>query len=209
MRSFLDSCIIINFLEFEFNETPLKKKCLDYLSKEKDFLSCFWVLEETKTFIRKREVQFNELLRKKEDPSYNFGTHKESELLSKNDLLFTKLLYDDLKEIEISALKDKFEQQIKTLKIKRDLFLKNQLNEISIKISEINKTILSIIYDFIEDYSDCKVLTSAIQMQQDKEIFTFVTADKHFLEGTYDSINEDMRLKEYKKPILKNLLFEN
>ncbi len=207
MKSFLDSCVVINFLEFGFGNTLLKKKCFDYISKEERFLFCFYTLGEIKTFIRKREIQLNEILRKKQDQSYQFGTNKETEFLKKSDFIFIEKLYDELKGFECSILNEKFEYQIRTIRLQFDLFLKNKISDISIKPLEVKKEILSVIYDFLGDYADCRILASAIQMQQNREQFLFVTADRHFSEGTYDYIKKDIRLKEYEKPVLLNLLY--
>ncbi len=211
MDSFFDSCVIINYLEYFIREDELKKKCFNYISDKKGkFLLCFYGLDEINKEIEKREIQWLEVLKKKKDKEYSLGSSKIAQAkLNKKEISFTEQIYEDVKEIEYEYLKNKFEKEIDILKINLQIFLKNKLNEILIKTSEIDKSLVSIIFDFIDDYADCKILTSAIQSQQKTEDFLCVTVDRHFSEGTYNSICEDVRLKDYKKPVLKNLLFEN
>jgi hypothetical protein len=210
MDSFFDSCIVINYLEYFIREDELKKKCFSYISNKKGkFFLCFYGLDEINKEIEKREIQGLEILRKKKDKEYLLGSSKIAQSkLNKKEISFLEQLYKEVGETEYNYLKNKFEKEIDTLKINLQIFLKNNINEISIKTSEIDKSILSILFDFIEDYADCKILTSAIQMQKNREQFLFVTADKHFPEGTYNSICEDTRLKGCEKPVLKNFLFE-
>ena len=88
------------------------------------------------------------------------------------------------------------------------LFQTKIVDEINLYENEINISLVKVINEFIKDYSDCLVLASAIQIQQEREQFLFVTGDKHFSEGSYDFIKEDPRTEKYKKPILKNLFYE-
>ena len=74
---------------------------------------------------------------------------------------------------------------------------------------DLDSSVLSIIHDFIDDFADCRVLTSAIQIQQNKEIFFFVTADQHFDPNGYNFIKTEPKLENYKFPNLKNFLYED
>jgi len=53
------------------------------------------------------------------------------------------------------------------------------------------------------------VLTSAFQAQEERKVFYFVAADKHFDPNGYDFLKDDLRLKERIFPELKNFVFED
>jgi hypothetical protein len=134
--------------------------------------------------------------------------YKRTIYLNKEDVIFAQNAYFKLKEENFINLKEDFEKEISFLKISIDLFLKDKVNEISIAKSDLDKSLISIIHDFIDDFADCRVLTSAMQIQKNKDIFFFVTADKHFDPNGYIFLKGDSRLKGIKFPSLKNLLFE-
>ena len=151
---------------------------------------------------------YGKVLEKIKNPSFQID-HKSSRFLNRDDGLFAEGLYNQLKEEKPEELKKEMDLELDFLRIALNAFLKNKINDIAIKKSELNKDIVSIIREFIEDFADCQVLTSALQMQQKKEQFLFVTADKHFDSGSYNFVEGELRLKEHKKPKLKNLLFES
>lgn len=209
MDSFLDTIVIIKYLEYNYIKEQLRKKCFEYIeSSNGKILLSFIVEEELRRVIIKRKEIYENVIKKIKDSSFQIN-YRNSNFLNKEDGLFAEKLYTNLKGKEPVKLKREFDSEIDFLNASLIIFLKNKVNEILIKKSELNQTILSIIHEFIEDFADCRVLTSAVQIQQGREQFTFVTADKHIDKGSYNFIEEELRLKDYKKPILKNLLYEN
>jgi len=208
MDSFLDSTVVINSLEYEFIKEQLRKKCFEHVSSQKKILISFIVEEELRRAIIKRKEIYENVIKKIKNPSFQID-YKNSSFLNKEDWLFAEGLYTQLKEREMGELKKGMDAEIDFLNKSLIAFLKNRISDIAIKKSELNQEILFVIHDFIADFADCRVLTSAIQMQQGREQFSFVTADKHFDSGSYNLVEEERRLKEYKKPKLKNLLFED
>lgn len=211
MDSFLDSCLIIHYLVYTFNKTKLNEICASYVHKKMGkFFFCFYGIGEIRRYIQKREIQYIEILKKKKDGNYKIGESKEANfILKKEEILFAEKLYKDTLSESYQCLSEKFQKEIISLKTNFQIFLKSKIDEVGIKKSEINHQILSIIHEFIADFSDCRILTSALQMQQNKEVFLFLTADKHIDPNGYDFIKDDLRLKSYKFPMLKNLLFED
>ncbi len=80
--------------------------------------------------------------------------------------------------------------------------------KMTLLLQNIDSNIVSILRNYIEKHSDCLVLASAVQEQRKKDAFFFVTSDDHFNPNNYEFLKEDVKLKDYKFPKLKNLLFE-
>lgn len=206
MDSFLDTVIIIKYIEYEYIKEQLRKKCFEHVKSSGKILISFLVKEELERQVVKRKEIYELVLKKIENSSFEID-YRKTAFLSKEDAIFAENLCLKLKGKSIEALKKEFDSEIGFLYASTALFLKNKVNEIAIKKSELNSFILSVVHDFIEDFADCRILTSAIQMQQSKSQFFFVTADRHIDAGSYDFVEHDIRLKDYKKPKLKNLLF--
>jgi hypothetical protein len=207
MDSFLDTNIIIKSMEYEYIKEYLRKKCFEYVSSQKKILISFVVEEELRRAIIKRKEMYGKVLEKIKNPYFQID-YKDSRFLNKEDMIFAETIYKSARGKNPEKLKKEFDYELDFLSKSLNAFLKNKVSDIAIKKSELNQDILSIIQDFIADFADCQVLTSAIQMQQEREQFLFVTADKHFDSGSYNFVEEELRLKKYKKPKLKNLLFE-
>lgn len=209
MDSFLDTSVIIKYFEYDYIKEQIRKKCFEYIrsSNTRIFIS-FIVKDELDRAVLQRKEIYECILKKIKDPSYEFD-YKKNIYLNKQDALFLQELYLKLKDKDINILKHDFEKEIDFLKASLDLFLKNKVNEIAITKSDLDDFVLSVLHDFLTDFADCRVLTSAIQIQQNKDIFFFVTADKHFDPNEYKFIKDEPKLKDYKFPELKNFLFEN
>jgi hypothetical protein len=209
MNSFLDANVIIKKIEYDYLKEDLRKKCFEHIqsSKGKIFIS-FVVKEELNRIILKRKEIYNFILEKVKNSEFEIDYNKIS-YLTKQDGVFAKDLYLKLQGISADKLKKDFDEELNFLKISLDSFLKTKINEIAIKKEELDKSIINILYEVIQDFADCRVLTSAIQMQQKKIQFSFITCDKHFHPAGYRIIEGDSRLKEYTKPKLKNFLFDN
>jgi len=207
MNSFLDTNIIMRYFEYGYNKDDFSKRCFEYVKSEDKVLISYIIQDELKRNILRMRELFNCVIRKIKNSTYEIDYRKTS-YLNKEDELITIKLYMSLKDINLGDLKRSFDEQINYLNDSLYVFLKNKVSDIEITKSELDKNILSVVRESIEDFSDCKVLTSAIQMQQDKDIFLFVTADSHFSPNEYDFLKNDFRLEKIKIPILKNLLFE-
>lgn len=208
MDSFFDSSVVINYLEFFLYKTELRKRCRDYIDSNKEFLLCAYALKEIQGFINKRDVQFNEVLKKIKDNSYKIGVDNETRILNKEDIIYTEELFENLKMLDVDLLSKRFENEISVMHLNLRVFLKNRIKEFVIMENEIDQALVNLLHEFLKKYADCKILASALQSQQDRDIFLFVTSDKHFNENEYAFIEEEPRLKEYKFPKLKNLLYE-
>jgi len=207
MDSFFDSCVIINYLEFFLYKTELRKRCGDYINSNKDFLLCAYALKEIQGFINKRDAQFNEVLKKIKSGSYQIGSDKEARILNREDIVYTEELFEEIKMLDAEVLSKRFENEISVMHLNLRIFLKNRIKHFVVKEEEINQTLINILHEFLTKYADCRILASALQAQQNRDFFLFVTSDKHFNENEYAFIESEPRLRDYKFPKLKNLLY--
>jgi predicted nucleic acid-binding protein len=212
MDSFLDTTVIIKYLEYDYIKEQLTKKCFEHVkSSDSRIIISFIVKDETNRAILKRKEIYEYILKKIKEPDYELDS-KKAIYLNKQDIIHSRELYLKFKEKDFNRLKQDFNDEINFLNASFDLFLRKRIDEISITKSELDKFLLSIIHNFIEDFADCRVLTSAMQIQQDKNTFFFVTADDHFNPNTYKFIEEQFKIdyqkENYKFPTLKNFLYE-
>lgn len=204
MDSFLDTTIIIKNFEYNYKKEELRKKCFEYIEYTKGkILISYIIKEELRRVILKRKEMYNYVLKKIENSSYEM----DPIYLNKEEIKFAQGLYLSLKQGNLINLKKDFDSEIGFLNASLSSFLKNRIDEIAISKLDLDKFLLSTIHDFIDDFADCRVLTSAVQIQQNKEIFFFVTADKHFDPNGYNFIKTEPKLENYKFPELKNLLY--
>lgn len=206
MDSFLDTCVIVNYSLYNGQE-GIMGRCYELIIKTRDFILCYYVAEELNKFITKRAIIYKEVLSKIRKPAHNIGESRESSLLSKPELAYASKLYEKFKSYGFESANRIFLEEKTQIELRIDIFRK-RVKEYLIKREEINLHLVNILREFIDKYADCLVLASAMQAQENKEIFLFVTADNHFDPNGYDFIKGDQRLKKFKFPKLKNLLFE-
>lgn len=205
--SFLDSTIILNYANFENEDSSwLSKKCFVFVNKNKNFISSTRVKKEIEGAISIKEKIYREALFKLKNPSYNLGAGRIEKGLREDEIAYANKIYEKLKTYSPEMASVILQEDLSNLSLKVNLFLKSKIILISV---DSDVSLVNILHEFIADYADCIILENAIQIQQSREQFLFVTADKHFDLGGYDLIEGDIRLEKYKKPILKNLLFEN
>ena len=205
--SFLDSTIILNYADFENEESSwLSKKCFIFVNKNKNFIYSSYVKKEIELSIKIKEKIYREALLKLKNPSYNPEIMRVEKGLRKDEIDYANRIYENLKTYSPENASVILQEDLSNLSLKVNLFLKSKIFLIS---TELDTFLVNTLREFIIDYADCKVLASAIQIQQNREQFWFVTADKHMAKGEYNFVEGDIRLEKYKKPILKNLLFED
>src|SRR6056297_1593354 len=98
----------------------------------------------------------------------------------------------------IENVKNKFSKILSTMNLRIDFFKEVLLDEINIPESSIDRRLTSIIHSYIDNYTDSEILSSALQIQKNRNIFLFVTADKHFSFNEYDFLKEQFEIN-YKK----------
>ena len=204
--SFLDTNVIINFANYQKDKSDeITSRCYFYIANKKGrFVVCYAVIRELNNAISKRSIIHNEVLEKIEKETYSLG---ESKNLSKKDIPFAEKLYLVYKEYDKDKLKELFASERDIFEIEIDKFLKNKIDLRVIPLEQVKVELVNALRDIIENYADCQILASALQYQQDKEIFFFVTADRHFDPNGYDYLKDYKSLNNYKFPELKNLLF--
>jgi len=214
--SFLDTNVIIHYVNYKENKSiDIITKCYSYISdKQGKFIICYATLNELFDVIKKRAIIYKEVLAKVENPNHSFEKNKS---LSKRDISYAEKLYLTNKQIELKKLNEILASEREIFEIKIEQFLKYQLDEKVIPIETINIELVNKIREIILNYADCKILASAFQLQNERDIFKFVTADKTDLDpNSYEYLKEHLELsklsslsKKPKFPELVNLMFEN
>lgn len=209
MDSFFDTNIIINYsLYNQTNNQGLFLKCFDYIElKKKNFYICYRVLRELKNITKKLTLMKSEVLMKMKNPSHVFGFLDNEGILNKNDLVKIKRVYLRKSKEDYQKVQEEFNEINRLMLIRITFFIETLVSLVVILEENIKKDIVSILRETIENYTDCEILASAIQFQQGRDEFYFVTADKHFDRNGFDFINDDFRLEKFKFPILKNLIY--
>lgn len=210
--NFFDACVIIGFgLYTENINNLINKKCYKFIiEKNSNYLVCHAVIRELNNFIGARRIIIYEVINKIKDITYEIGKSEASiKNLSKNEINKAKQLYEKLKDKKVEQVSEMLISELTILEVRIDQFLKFKVDEKVILIDEILNDLVSMIHDLVDNYSDCRVLASAIQEQEKRAIFLFVTKDKeHFNPNAYEFIKEDPRFEGYKFPELKNLYFD-
>ena len=210
--SFFDACVILGFgLYTEKINNLINKKCYQFvMTKNSKYLICHAVIRELNNFIEARKIIIYEVIKKIKDFDYEIGTSETSiKNLSKNEINKAKQLYEKLKDRKVEQVSEMLISELTTLEIRIDQFLKFKVDEKVILIEDIRGDLVCMLHDLVDNYSDCRILASAIQEQEGRGIFLFVTKDKeHFNPNAYEFVKEDPRFEGYKFPELKNLYFD-
>jgi len=210
--NFFDACVILGFgLYTEKINNLINQKCYKFvMAKNSKYIVCHAVIRELNNFIEARKIIIYEVINKIKDVAYEIGTSETSiKNLSKNEINKTKQLYEKFKDRKVEQVSEMLISELTTLEIRIDQFLKFKVDEKVILIKDIRGDLISILHDLIDNYSDCRILASAIQEQENRVIFLFVTKDKeHFNPNAYEFVKKDPRFEEYKFPELKNLYFD-
>lgn len=210
--NFFDACVVLGFgLYTEKIDNLINKKCYKFIIEKKSkYLICHAVIRELNNFIEARKIIIYEVTNKIKNITYEIGTSEISiKNLSKNEINKAKQLYEKLKNKNIEEVSEMLISELTTLGVRIDQFLKFKVDEKVILISEISNNLVSMLHDLIDNYSDCRILASAIQEQEKRAIFLFVTKDReHFNPNAYEFVKEDSRFEKYKFPELKNLYFD-
>ena len=208
--SFLDTCIIISYSLYSKKiKNKNNTKCYGFVKNKKaKFLVCYFSIKELGNFISSRRIINYEIINKLKNPAYEIGSSDVSRKLNKTNLNKAKQIYEKLKNNPIKKTAKKLILELMNLEMGIEKFLKFKVDEKVIPIEEINRELSYILYELMHNYNDCRILASAIQ-EQEKCPLVFVTIDKeHFNTNTYEFLKGDRRLKKYKFPELRNLLYE-
>jgi len=205
--SFLDTNIIINYVNYQKNiSEEIIKKCYFYIiDKKEKFIVCHAVIKELNNIMTKLSAVHKEVLKKLEDETYSLI---ESKNISTRDVPFAEKLYMQHKDLDISKTKETFASGRDIFEIEIDKFLKNKTDARVIPLEQVKIELVNIIHEIIKNYADCQILASALQYQEGKDLFLFVTADKKDLDPNgYEYLKDYGLLKKYKFPELHNLMF--
>lgn len=208
--SFLDTNVIFNYSTYNEQSKEIVKKCYLYIyNKTEKFIVCGAVLEELQEIMVKRARIHKIVIKKIADQNYSF---EEDHLISKRDIPFAKQLYERLKNLRLEEASLELAKERDLSKIMIEKFLSVQIDEKVIPIEQIQTELINKIHNIISNHADCKILASALQLQRERELFLFVTADGKDLDpNSYDFLKDQFELnypnEKYKFPELLNLMF--
>ena len=213
MDGFFDTNVIFNYSNYhkdlEILVSPITKKCYFYIINKKErFLVCWAVLKELSEITKKRARIHKTVIEKLQNPDYPLEVS-----ISKKDLPFAKKLYEQFKNRSAKEIAGYFrlERRLSEIALQHVLAI---VDETVIPVEHIDNELVNKIYDIIPNHADCKILASAIQSQEKREIFLFVTVDTKDLDPKgYEFLKEHFKInyprENYKFPKLKNLCFED
>jgi len=210
MDSFLDTNVIFSYSNHTLQSNEIVKKCYSFIiNKHNKFIICGAVLEELQEVIKKRIRIHKAVIEKIKDSKYLL---ENSHLISKRDVPIAKQLYEQFKNSGIRLISERFADERDISEIVIQKFLENQVDEKVMPLEQVQTELVNKIHDILSNHADCKIVASALQLQKNREIFLFVTADsKDLAPNGYDYLKEHFKinyLKEgHKFPELLNLMF--
>lgn len=205
--SFLDTNVIINFVNYQKDKSEeIVSKCYFYIvNKNGKFIICYAVLRELNNVMTKLSILHREVLKKLEDERYSLIENKN---LSEKDIPFAQKIYSSFENYDKKKTKEELSNQRDMFEIEIEKFLKEKVDLRAIPLEQIKTEIVNTLREIIKNYADCQILASALQYQEDKDLFSFVTADKKDLDPNgYEYLKDYGLLKKCKFPELHNLMF--
>lgn len=141
----------------------------------------------------------------------NFSLDNTS-LISKRDIPLAKQLYEEFKNGDVNSISEKFAAERDKSEFMIKKFLAALIDERVIPIEQIQVELVNKIHDILSNHADCKIVASALQLQKERKIFLFVTADKQDLAPNhYEFLKEHFEINhprgKYIFPELCNLMF--
>ena len=211
--SFFDTNVIIHYANFrEETQIEIIKRCYEYISKKTGrFILCHFVERELKRRIEKRKIINKEVVEKAKNKYYDIGVSVLGKELGEKDVVYARKLYESHKDKDSKVISNILAKEQLLFEEIIDNFLKNKIDIRVIPIEQIKIELVNAIRETIENYADCRILSSALQYQNEqKNIFLFVTADRKDINpNSYDYLKNYSILKNYKFPELHNLMFVN
>ncbi|MCD4666759.1 hypothetical protein K8R47_03040 [archaeon] len=207
--SFLDTNVIFHYSNYieKVSKNILKRCYLFIQNKKGEFILCGAVLSELSRIIKKRVNIHKAVIGKIKDSNSLL-----EEFLSPRDVPYAKQLYEQFKNEDVKKVSLYFADQRHLSEIKIDKFLKTKVDEKVIPLGQIDNSLVNKINEIISNHADCKILASAIQFQNTRAIFLFVTADGKDLDpNDYKYLQEHFEInysnEKCKFPELLNLMF--
>lgn len=218
VNQFLDTSIITGYsglisVEKLEGRNKIIKLCTDFVkNKNNKFIVCYFTIDkEIASLIIRQKVWINEIKKKIDNPNHEPGSSKDAKVLYTEDINRAKKVYN---YYSLNIEKTKKEEFKKSLSINQasfearsSFFIEKLIDERVIPLNQINKQLVNILREFINNYADCNVFASALQYtNNEKEKVFFVTLDKKdFDENSIAFIKDEPRIKNYKFPELKIL----
>lgn len=208
---FLDTNIVMNYINYNEKSKTIVRRSYEYiLSTKGKIILCGMVIKELRKLQDRKSRIHKAVLFLLKDENYDL-----SKILYSREIPFAKKIYAKYNHVDREKLSEIFDKERTFFEIEFDKFLKFKIEKLVIPVSEIDPSLVSKLYNSIENIDDCKILASALQHQKTEDkLFNFVTADDgdFFING-YKYIKEDFEInyskENWKFPELVNLMFKN
>ncbi|MBU2576336.1 MAG: hypothetical protein KKF50_01305 [Nanoarchaeota archaeon] len=210
--NFLDTNIIFHYSNYTDTASKIIEKCYFFVkNKSGRFILCWAVLKELEEITKKRARFHKAIIEKIKDTTYSI---EDSPLISFRDIPFAKQIYEKYKNKSKEEIEKLFQIERNSSELKIKKFIQFSIDERGISLNQIDGELINKIHNIIPNHADCKILASALQLQKDRELFLFVTADGkdldpngyEFLKGQFE-INYSK--ENWKFPELLNLVYTN
>ncbi|HKL24278.1 MAG TPA: hypothetical protein VJ912_03010 [Candidatus Nanoarchaeia archaeon] len=209
MENFLDTNIIFHYSNYTKSSSNIIEKCYLFITNKKgSFILCYAVLSELKSIIRDRSRLFKAVIEKIKNPDYSL---ENSKLVPPRKTGEARKLYRKFKDQPVEKVRHILDNQRKKSEIRIEKFLQTQVDEKVIPIEQINNDLVKKIHEIISNHADCKIMASALQLQKERPVFLFVTADNDFDPNGYKYLKEHFEInypkEKCKFPELLNLIY--
>ena len=173
--------------------------------EEKTFSTCFYIVKhDLPKFLARRALIIEEIRRKIKDSDYGIGSSEiAKKYLYPRDIAWANKIFliKDLlkgKEKELSS----FLLEIETVFKRRIAFFINKiLNKVVIPIKDIERDLMWHFHSFINNYSDCNVIASAVQCNTNLFRILVITTDKKDWQNIKECLDTNLTLSQkYKAP---------
>ncbi len=204
---FLDMGVIIGYLVF-VDATPeidaFAAESIKFLEQNKDnsIVTCWSITgNDLPKFLKRWKMMTNEIRKKLRDPNYEIS---QADLLPQ-DIKRAERIYSMAKTIGKEKLHQHLIKIETTIEIRLDYLKNNIINEVVIPESEIDEDLRSHFQAVTKNYSDSKVIASAIQYNTSKNNnTTIVTTDRR----DFENIKENLEMREpFDKYVAPKVIF--
>jgi hypothetical protein len=206
---FIDTGVIIGYAAVNAQTDSFSKKCKDFFEtyKENKIITCKFIVDKELPKLRERRRILREEIRiKLWDPGFEIG---RSDKLTQRDINQGNRLYDlkKLKGISGADLFQLMDEMDTKIEQRIDYIIDTMISETVIEISDIDESLKNHIHTAIDNWSDSKVISSAIQHHTDGEEIIVITTDKNDFGEIETHINQDSDLAErYNVPVIHYIL---
>ena len=148
--NFLDTNIIINYINYSEKSNNLVKNSHDYVLNSKgEIIVCEMVIKELNKIRERKSLIRKVVLELLKNENYDLSL-----VLSKKDIPFAKKLYARFRNYEIKKVSEIFIEEESVFAIEIDKFIETKVNKRVIPLSNIDNELVIILHDLITNIDE-------------------------------------------------------